>query len=222
MLSKKRGFTLIELLVVIAIIAILAAILFPVFTRAKNAGMRSSCLGSQRQLGMGLSLYADANNGCFPWPSKEATLKLFPSYDDPTTTTSGELIVLLNPYVRNKRMFYCSAVEAYYKPCSYAVQSKANPAFMHIGFYYYADQYWGGPKPIRQEGRSKRILLSCIGGGVGSGGGGNEGTSGHGKAQGIFTFADGHSQFVQHFNYPYCYDEVGNSSKLLMPRWLNQ
>jgi prepilin-type N-terminal cleavage/methylation domain-containing protein len=61
--SKNRGFTLIELLVVIAIIAILAAILFPVFTSAREAGKRALCIGNLKQVGTAMALYRDDYNG---------------------------------------------------------------------------------------------------------------------------------------------------------------
>jgi len=56
---KRRGFTLIELLVVIAIIAILAAILFPVFVTAKERAAQASCLGNLQQLSKSTMMYAD-------------------------------------------------------------------------------------------------------------------------------------------------------------------
>ena len=54
---RRRGFTLIELLVVIAIIAILAAILFPVFVRAKHSAYTAKCIAHGRQLGQACLLY---------------------------------------------------------------------------------------------------------------------------------------------------------------------
>ena len=64
--STKRGFTLIELLVVIAIIAILAAILFPVFARARENARRSSCQSNQKQVILGLKQYVQDNDELFP------------------------------------------------------------------------------------------------------------------------------------------------------------
>ncbi|HWD42079.1 MAG TPA: DUF1559 domain-containing protein [Fimbriimonas sp.] len=62
MLNIRRGFTLIELLVVIAIIAILAAILFPVFAQAKEAAKKTQCLSNGKQIVLGLLMYANDND----------------------------------------------------------------------------------------------------------------------------------------------------------------
>ena len=64
--NKYRGFTLIELLVVIAIIAILAAILFPVFAKAREKARQSSCASNMKQLGIAFMQYVQDNNERFP------------------------------------------------------------------------------------------------------------------------------------------------------------
>jgi prepilin-type N-terminal cleavage/methylation domain-containing protein/prepilin-type processing-associated H-X9-DG protein len=64
---SRRGFTLIELLVVIAIIAILAAILFPVFAQAKDSAKQIACMSNMRQIGLGAKMYqSDNDDGWFP------------------------------------------------------------------------------------------------------------------------------------------------------------
>lgn len=65
-----RGFTLIELLVVIAIIAILAAILFPVFSKARAKAYQNVCLNNQRQLALGILTYSQDNEETLPYPPK--------------------------------------------------------------------------------------------------------------------------------------------------------
>lgn len=64
---RKDAFTLIELLVVIAIIAILAALLFPVFVRAKKQAQLTQCLNNQKQWTTGVLLYTDDHNNRFPY-----------------------------------------------------------------------------------------------------------------------------------------------------------
>src|SRR5438105_3098615 len=63
--STRRGFTLIELLVVIAIIAILAAILFPVFAQAREAARKASCLSNENQMGKATMMYVQDFDGCY-------------------------------------------------------------------------------------------------------------------------------------------------------------
>jgi prepilin-type N-terminal cleavage/methylation domain-containing protein len=67
-MNNRKGFTLLELLVVIAIIAILAAILFPIFARAKEAGRRTQCINNFRNIYSALTMYADDTNGYMPYP----------------------------------------------------------------------------------------------------------------------------------------------------------
>ncbi len=62
----RKGFTLIELLVVIAIIAILAAILFPVFSKAREKARQTNCLSNQRQIALAVTMYAQDNNETLP------------------------------------------------------------------------------------------------------------------------------------------------------------
>lgn len=66
-LRRATGFTLVELLVVIAIIAALAALLFPVFARAKEAARKTTCLSDQKQLATGFVLYAGDSDDTLPW-----------------------------------------------------------------------------------------------------------------------------------------------------------
>src|SRR5215831_9237737 len=97
-LRGEKGFTLIELLVVIAIIAVLAGLLLPVLSRAKESGRATSCFNNVRQLGVACSVYA-GDQGRFP----SALDWLYPQVPPARNLPSGELY----PYLKSKAVYLC-------------------------------------------------------------------------------------------------------------------
>ena len=95
--THKSGFTLIELLVVIAVIAILAAILFPVFARARENARRASCQSNLKQIGLGFLQYAQDYDECMPY----------------RTNGAGDGMigwpVAIMPYVKSVQVFKCAS-----------------------------------------------------------------------------------------------------------------
>jgi prepilin-type N-terminal cleavage/methylation domain-containing protein/prepilin-type processing-associated H-X9-DG protein len=98
----KRGFTLIELLVVIAIIAILAAILFPVFAKAREKARQSSCLSNLKQMGLANLAYAQDYDGRYmPY----ANVASAPT--PPADTNRNFWRFPLQPYIKNWQVYIC-------------------------------------------------------------------------------------------------------------------
>jgi len=117
----RRGFTLIELLVVIAIIAILAAILFPVFARAREAARKATCIQNARELAIAVIQYTvdwnekmptavfDGNDGCL---NERQYTGMSPKHGVPggTSISEGHMWLLGDmtlQYVKNERLFEC-------------------------------------------------------------------------------------------------------------------
>lgn len=147
--QRMRGFTLIELLVVIAIIAILAAILFPVFAQARESARVASCLSNMRQLGLGISMYSQDYDENLP----------LRRIVDPTYT-EGSWKHLVYPYVKNLQIFRCPT-----NPASKVLDESGDPNWqppynpnvpkMYRGYFIYqaffkssspvgSASWWGG------------------------------------------------------------------------------
>ena len=93
--SKKRGFTLIELLVVIAIIAILAAILFPAFAKARESARRISCVNNMKQIGTAMTQYTQEYDEKLP-ASRTDSAAASPVWPD-----------MVKPYLQDAAVYKC-------------------------------------------------------------------------------------------------------------------
>lgn len=123
-MNKRRGFTLIELLVVIAIIAILAAILFPVFAKAREKARQTACLNNVKQIGLAFMMYTQDWEDTFPqfldWGNTWYNEGQMPRVTDPAMpgshflTSAGAAsdhfftwMDYIYPYTKNWRIFAC-------------------------------------------------------------------------------------------------------------------
>lgn len=125
---SRRGFTLIELLVVIAIIAILAAILFPVFASARESARRTTCVSNLRQLGMAAHMYAGDYDEFFPCDY----------YACNSSTTHVRLVNQIAPYIKNMLVFYCPSTVKVQQWMPDFSPTETNKAAGNIGYYFYS------------------------------------------------------------------------------------
>lgn len=110
----RKAFTLIELLVVIAIIAILAAILFPVFAQAKEASKKASCLSNNKQMGTAAFMYAADYDDTLCQTSWESALT--PQPFNPGGQYQIHWTFLMQPYIKNWNIFTCPSDANVVKP----------------------------------------------------------------------------------------------------------
>lgn len=108
---KRTAFTLIELLVVIAIIAILAAVLFPVFAQARDKARQTSCLSNNRQMGVALMMYVQDYDETYP-----GNLQLEPNqWNAGGSGARKPFDMQLMPYIKNTNIFFCPSDSLSYR-----------------------------------------------------------------------------------------------------------
>lgn len=142
MKRRRSGFTLIELLVVIAIIAILAAILFPVFAQAREAARKTACLNNIKQLSSGAMMYA-----------QDYDEKVLPSWMDhrPDTGLGRTWLGLIQPYVKNLGITLCPSRET---------QNQDPNNTWETGIGHNHDQLgWGSSVPLSAIQRPAGIVM---------------------------------------------------------------
>jgi prepilin-type N-terminal cleavage/methylation domain-containing protein/prepilin-type processing-associated H-X9-DG protein len=175
--TERKGFTLIELLVVVAIIALLAAILFPVFQRARESARRASCQSNLKQLALGMTMYAQDYDETFPrWDSdnKYTDTPIVPgsTFNYNGTHYNVGWPTRIYPYVKNTQVFLCPSnkfklsgvnyalPDSYYRSSDQSVQSKA---YFGAGGKPEA----GGPKLSAFTRPSQSLMITELGNGGG-------------------------------------------------------
>jgi prepilin-type N-terminal cleavage/methylation domain-containing protein len=107
-MERRKGFTLIELLVSIAIIAILAALLTPALSQAKQSAKRSRCISNLRQLGLSAQMYLGEHQDRMPWiPDDHLQLTPPVNASDKRYNSIGSFMPLLDPYLGNVQVWLC-------------------------------------------------------------------------------------------------------------------
>jgi prepilin-type N-terminal cleavage/methylation domain-containing protein/prepilin-type processing-associated H-X9-DG protein len=132
-----RGFTLIELLVVIAIISLLAAILFPVFARARENARRASCQSNLKQIGLGLLQYVGDYDDTMPFS--------FFGTAGNSDATNYKWMDAIYPYVKNEQIFTCPSDNASNSRYVYQGRLSAGQDSINYGSYGMNGAYGSGP-----------------------------------------------------------------------------
>src|SRR5438128_441288 len=102
-LKQRRGFTLIELLVVIAIIAILAAVLFPVFSQAREKARQTMCSSNMKQMGLALMMYREDYDGI--------NVNEWPWFNQGIYDWDHTFLEVIGPYTKNQRIYSCPSAQ---------------------------------------------------------------------------------------------------------------
>jgi len=128
----RKGFTLIELLVVIAIIAILAAILFPVFSQAREKGKQATCQSNLKQIGLAIRMYAQDYDDGMPFSRNTDSTMTWPDYIVPYVQAKSLSKIFVCPAGDPAKYMYTGGTGGAHQDVSY------NYAYIHVCDFAYS------------------------------------------------------------------------------------
>ncbi len=191
--ARGRGFTLIELLVVIGIIAILAALLFPVFATARKKAQAAQCQSNLKQIGLAIEMYASDWDQRFPFGIDCADYYCpeiwngFPQYQA-WIPYMAFVHVVLDPYVKNNEIWHCSRDSGYDILEDTSLPLNGRPtSFEALGssYHFRTELAFSGAGPSTIENATGiNVMFDAWGGWHGS--------EGYNRGRWNILFADGH------------------------------
>jgi prepilin-type N-terminal cleavage/methylation domain-containing protein/prepilin-type processing-associated H-X9-DG protein len=158
-MKRGRGFALIELLVVIAIIAILAAILFPVFARAREKARQTSCLNNVKQLGLATEMYLQDYDEM--WGGA--------TYNSVITYYDNLWYVILDPYMKNQNILECPSTgthwveDSHYNPGQRLYTDYLRNCELTFNYGSVSGRNWGASSKLAQVAYPAETIMYADG-----------------------------------------------------------
>ncbi|HEX9995849.1 MAG TPA: DUF1559 domain-containing protein [Abditibacterium sp.] len=167
--AERRAFTLIELLVVVSIIALLAAILFPAFGRARENGRRASCSSNLKQIGLGLIQYSQDYDEVLiaDWYSNASPISPGDTHAPGGPNVGYKWMDAAHSYIRSEQIFMCpSATGDRAKPWTFYEKLVTSPTKLYGSYvitHGYGANNANGTPPVSHPRSNQLVSLAAVG-----------------------------------------------------------